>query len=224
MPPRPPPISSLIRVESSSHASVAGAMHPTPPPPHFSTAWLSLSTLSYRFAHDPPATYPRRWDVVSRATKPSSSAADAVVILARLSLADATPRLLLVKQFRPPLAAVSVELPAGLVDAGEDVPTAALRELREETGFLGRVVRTHRPASLSPGISAETVAMVEVEVTGKGHQQVDAGENIQVVSVPVARLDEALQWMEAEEGVVVKHAVGTLAAGIAMAARCTQDT
>lgn len=212
-----PPISSLIRVECASHASVAGALDPTKPPPAFSTAWLSLSTLSYRYSHDPPSTYPRRWDVVSRTTS-KASGADAVVILARLAVGDG-PRILLVKQFRPPLAAVSVELPAGLVDAGERVEEAALRELREETGFVGRVRRCHRPASLSPGISAETVAMVEVDVTGRKEQQVDAGENIEVVSVPLERLEDALEFMEKEEGVVVKHAVGTLAAGIAMGAR-----
>ena len=43
----------------------------------------------------------------------------------------------LVRQYRPGLGAVHYELPAGVVDQGEDIEPAARRELREETGFAG---------------------------------------------------------------------------------------
>lgn len=45
--------------------------------------------------------------------------------------------LVFVRQYRPGLGAVHYEIPAGVVDQGEDVETAARRELREETGFAG---------------------------------------------------------------------------------------
>jgi 8-oxo-dGTP pyrophosphatase MutT (NUDIX family) len=45
--------------------------------------------------------------------------------------------LVLVRQYRPGLGAVHYEIPAGVVDAGEDVESAARRELREETGYAG---------------------------------------------------------------------------------------
>lgn len=144
-----------------------------------------------------------------------SSATDAVVVFARLRLGDGVTRILLVRQFRPPVGKVSVELPAGLVDEGENVEDAALRELREETGFVGVVRKVHPPASLSPGMSTETVVMVEVDVEGTtGGQMLDSGENIEVVSVPIRRLEEALAYMVERDGVVIKHAVSTLAAGI----------
>lgn len=47
--------------------------------------------------------------------------------------------MLLQKQFRPPLGKVVIEVPAGLVDEGESAEEAAVRELREETGYVGVV-------------------------------------------------------------------------------------
>lgn len=208
-----PPINSLIRVENASHNSVCGAVNDSRADCASSLSWLSLSILPYRFQHDDPGTYPRRWETVSRTTRPSTSKSDAVVVLGILRLIDG-PRLLLVKQFRPPVRSVSVELPAGLVEDGESPEEAGIRELREETGFVGVVRRVHPPASLSPGMSTELVTLVEVDIEGEvRRQQLDPGENIEVISVPLNRLEEALKHM-AEQGITVKHAVSTLAVGL----------
>ena len=39
-------------------------------------------------------------------------------------------------------------MPAGLIDAGESVETCAIRELKEETGYVGEVVKVG--TSVSP--------------------------------------------------------------------------
>lgn len=44
------------------------------------------------------------------------------------------------KQFRPAVEKVCIEVPAGLVDEGEGVEQSAVRELREETGYVGEVI------------------------------------------------------------------------------------
>lgn len=46
---------------------------------------------------------------------------------------------MLIRQFRPPINAICIEIPAGLVDEGETPEQAAIRELKEETGYVGEV-------------------------------------------------------------------------------------
>lgn len=46
---------------------------------------------------------------------------------------------LLVKQYRYALAKETLEIPAGKIDPGEDPETCAIRELREETGYQGKM-------------------------------------------------------------------------------------
>ena len=63
-------------------------------------------------------------------------------ILAVLKSPNRPPETVLVTQFRPPIGSYCVEMPAGLVDAKETAEQAAVRELREETGFFGKVTRS----------------------------------------------------------------------------------
>lgn len=49
------------------------------------------------------------------------------------------PDIVLQKQYRPPLGKRVIEFPAGLVDKGETPEETAVRELREETGYIGVV-------------------------------------------------------------------------------------
>jgi len=44
-------------------------------------------------------------------------------------------KILVVKQFRLGTQAATIEMPAGVMEAGEDPQTAAMRELAEETGY-----------------------------------------------------------------------------------------
>jgi 8-oxo-dGTP pyrophosphatase MutT (NUDIX family) len=59
-----------------------------------------------------------------------------------LSILAVTPdgRIPLVRQYRPAIEAFSLELPAGLVENGEDPAAASSRELMEETGYPTRAI------------------------------------------------------------------------------------
>jgi 8-oxo-dGTP pyrophosphatase MutT (NUDIX family) len=59
-----------------------------------------------------------------------------------ISIVALTPggKIPIVRQYRPALEAFAWELPAGLVDPGEDPADGCRRELMEETGFTARAV------------------------------------------------------------------------------------
>ncbi len=54
----------------------------------------------------------------------------------------AGPEIVLQKQYRPPIGKTVIELPAGLIDEGETAEQAAIRELKEETGYVAEVLET----------------------------------------------------------------------------------
>lgn len=100
---------------------------------------MSAHTLNNRINYKGHDGKPRTWEAMQRTSRPKTSAVDAVQVVALLHR-PAGPELLLEKQFRPPAGRVCVEFPAGLVDDGETPEECALRELREETGYVGEVV------------------------------------------------------------------------------------
>lgn len=99
----------------------------------------------------------RYWESVER-----TNSTGAVIIAAMLK---ESRRVLLVRQFRPPTGKFSIELPAGLLDKpGESVADAAVRELYEETGYTGKVLRILDPAYSSPGMSRESIIIAIIEI------------------------------------------------------------
>eukprot|EP00622_Pseudochattonella_farcimen_P004532 FR739931.1.p1 GENE.FR739931.1~~FR739931.1.p1 ORF type:complete len:192 (+),score=23.85 FR739931.1:84-578(+) len=137
--------------------------------------------------------------MATRTTKSADADADAVVILALLKdRAKGTVETLVVAQYRPPVRRTTVELPAGLIDKNESAEAAALRELREETGFVGSILHVSGEVCMSPGICDETVRIVVVDVdltrpeNQNPTQELDEGEYCVVRRVPLTQLRELL--------------------------------
>jgi len=94
-----------------------------------------------------------RWEYVSR-----TGSTDAVVILA-----EHDGKVILIEQYRVPVGARCLELPAGLVgdeDEHATVEDTAVKELEEETGFTCERVERLGEFHSSPGMVAECFTLV----------------------------------------------------------------
>lgn len=137
------------------------------------------------------------WEYAER-----TNAGSAVIVIA------VTPErnLLFVEQFRIPMNAPTIEMPAGLVgdlDAADTVEEAAKRELLEETGWRADEVKVLMVGPTSSGMSNELIAFVRARGLTRVHAGGgDATEDITVHEVPV---DEAPRWL-----------AGKMAAGYSM--------
>jgi ADP-ribose pyrophosphatase len=111
----------------------------------------------------------------------------AVVVIALLD----DGRLLLEHQWRHPLGRDLIELPAGKIDAGEDVLACARRELAEETGYVAE--RWSELATVHPCVGYSDERLVYFLARGLRHEgaRPDDGEHLEVFS---ATLDQALEW------------------------------
>ena len=133
-----------------------------------------------------------KWEYVSRARG----------IKAAVILAVEDGHVLLVEQYREPLGAPCLELPAGLVGderAGEAVEAAAARELEEETGYRPTQVTMIGEFYSSPGMVSESFYFVRasgLEKVGDGGGVED--ENIIVHRVPLGEVAAFMARKRAE--------------------------
>ncbi len=95
-------------------------------------------------------------------------------------------RLVLVRQVRFGISALSLEVPGGVMEPGEDPLETGLRELREETGFTAGRARLLGSVHPNPAIQSNRCHFVLVEDAVRAHdQEWDADEEIAVELLPV---------------------------------------
>lgn len=86
--------------------------------------------------------------------------------------------ILLVKQFRYPIAQVVYELPAGKLEVGENPDEACKRELEEETGFRAKNWKSLGYINTSPGFCDEKLYLYEARELEFVGEHPDEGEII----------------------------------------------
>ena len=95
----------------------------------------------------------------------------------------------LVRQFRPAIEQLILEVPAGLMDGDENPEQTALRECEEETGYRPRKLQKLLTYAHAEGYSTGFITLflgTELEYTGNIH--LDNSEFLELVMVPFAEL------------------------------------
>jgi len=118
-------------------------------------------------------------------------------------------RVVMIRQYRHAAGKVLWELPAGLIEEGEEPEQAARRELAEEVGYEAGHLELLLSAYLSPGFSCE-VAHVFL---GLGLQKVEArGEADETIHAVSLALSEAVEMVRRGEVQNAAAICGLLAA------------
>ena len=120
--------------------------------------WVDIIARDVEFA---PGNPPQTYHAVGQQ--------DYLAILAR------TPggRIPIVRQYRPALETFTWELPAGLVDTGEDPAQGCARELLEETGYPARAIHALGSAAACTGRLSNRIHSFFVET---GEREADFRE------------------------------------------------
>ncbi|XP_076010021.1 ADP-sugar pyrophosphatase [Genypterus blacodes] len=181
--------------------------------------WLKLEKTTYV----DPAGNTRAWETVKRTTRQCNTEADGVGIIALLKRTLHKDCVVMVKQFRPPMGCFTLEFPAGLIDEGESAEAAALRELKEETGYKGEVVGVTPVTCLDPGLSNCTTQIVLVNINGdemenvNPTQQLGDGEFVEVILLPLNEFQTKIDELLKKQKIVVDSKAYIFAMGMAQA-------
>ena len=111
---------------------------------------------------------------------------------------DGEMNVVMIEEFRSAIGRYVTSFPAGLIEKGEDVPTAICREVEEEIG--AEVTSIHLlqnyPMSMCAGMTDEANYMALVEIKNIGKQHLEETEDIKVKIYKMSDLHKAVKRNE----------------------------
>ena len=116
---------------------------------------------------------------------------------------DEAERVLLVKQYRHAVRAVTLEIPAGTLEPDEDPLEAAQRELREETGYRAGQLERLGGIYTAPGFSTEYIHFFLATQLTADRLTMDEDEVIDLLRSPLAGVVELVRSGQIDDGKTV---------------------
>ena len=109
--------------------------------------------------------------------------------------------ILFVKQYRKAIDRVSLEIPAGKLEKGEEPSLAAQRELEEETGFKAKSWKHLHSFFTSPGFADEVMHVYVATDLVSGTSNLDEDEFLDVIT---ADQTQVISWLQSGQIVDAK--------------------
>jgi ADP-ribose pyrophosphatase len=101
-------------------------------------------------------------------------------------------RIILVKQYRYPMEEVTLEIPAGKLEIGENPDEAVLRELKEESGYTAESIELIATIATTVAFSNERIRLYIAKNLTAGEQCTDEDE---FINVELHTLDELMEMI-----------------------------
>jgi len=190
--PRRPIISdpAALKAYAAEHHVVLGVACETP------YLWLINDLVQSQTASGTTLMHP----YLRLIAPPEATVAPGVVVLATVP-APETPsgdRVALVEQERHATGTVELELPRGFGDPSISPAAQALRELRQETGYIGTEATCLGPTLTDSGSTDRSVSFFHISVTSRTAEQPEAQEAI--LRTVLFTVDEL--WKKIDSGAV----------------------
>lgn len=117
------------------------------------------------------------------------------------------PQLLLIRQYRYAAGGYIYEIPAGLLNDGEEPRDCAIRELKEETGCTAQNIEFLFTVLTTPGFTDERIHVFMATGLEHGETAHESDEFMTLETVPLSRALELIRKGEIPDG---KTALGIL--------------
>lgn len=143
------------------------------------TKWLHFSTLYY----DNHVS----WEMASRPTHVDGKAEVVLIVPIDRKL----KKILVTKEFRYTVGEEVIDLPAGMIDGEDSVEYTAMKELREEVGYKGKIEKILPPSYSSVGLTNELLSVVFMNVDSENDFIGSDLENNEIISGEWLTFDEA---------------------------------
>lgn len=113
-------------------------------------------------------------------------------------------RVVLIRQYRPGIDSVCIEIPGGMVDEGEEPLAAAKRELVEETGFTAPTWRPLGVVAPNPAIQSNRLhSFLALDAEATQATRFDGNEILALDVVPLPEVHQMLRSGAIDHALVI---------------------
>jgi ADP-ribose pyrophosphatase len=112
---------------------------------------------------------------------------------------DDDDKVIMVRQYRHPTSLNLLEVPAGIIEDGEEPGITALRELQEEIGYTSTNLRLLGGFWSSPGFTDEYMYGYVARNLVENQLSADDDEDISVEKIPINRIGQLIKLGEIQD-------------------------